>query len=149
MLVSSINCLFVQQTLHPWTQTLNSVLAPGLHLAFPLFCTSLIMSLRNIQTHRQNETHKSDRQMENDKYRWGPMTSTLARQRSFGVSVLALGHHLAPRPHHILLLICRPARGSPAQTSRGSAVTVVMPKITSANGREAGGQINSRYQWHC
>lgn len=43
-----------------------------------------------------------------------------------------------PAPPH-LLLICHSARGSPAHPSRGPAVTVLMPKITSANGGEAEG----------
>lgn len=58
---------------------------------------------------------------------------------SFGVSLFTLGHYLAPLPHHVRLLICHSARGSPAHPSRGPAVTVLMPKITSANGREAEG----------
>lgn len=41
--------------------------------------------------------------------------------------------------HHVLLLICHSARGSPAHLSRGPAVTVLMPKITSTNGREVEG----------
>lgn len=59
-------------------------------------------------------------------------------ERSSGVLLLAPGHYLAPPPP-MLSSSCVTARGSPAHISRGPAVTVLTPKITSANGREAEG----------
>lgn len=118
------------------------------------------MSLRNVQADRRTDSRackKTDRWKISNKEderqpkrgrgkRWREMTTERAKgqhfsqtEGSFGVSLLALGHYLAPLLHHVLLLICHSARGSPAHVSRGPAVTVLMPKITSTNGREAEG----------
>lgn len=70
----------------------------------------------------------------------GSETKTTQRGKSQQLGLLALGHHLTPMHHQVLLLlICHTARGSPAHLSRGPAVTVLRPKITSANGRKAEG----------
>lgn len=123
------------------------------------------MSLRKVQTDSHMQT---DRQMENNYYREGETAWETKRQkiagkkittskrpavwpteRSFAVSLLALGHYLSPQLHHVLLLICHSARGPPAHLSRGPVVTVLLPKIASANGGEGrrSGQINRSYQW--
>lgn len=88
---------------------------------FLSFVPSLITSLRNVQTHREGLTWirqtdgKWEIQMRHDEQQFGQT------ERLFGVSLLALGQHLAPLPHHVLLLICHSARGSPAQIPRGHA----------------------------
>lgn len=134
----------------------RSVSAWGHRWALPLLCAFLICHSEMLRrTEEQTVVHASrhrdgkwvikrrrdrlregeakDSERENDREHKRPAVWT------FGVSLLALGHYLAPLLHHVLLLICHTARGSPAYLSRGPAVTVLMPKITSANGREAEG----------
>lgn len=128
----------------------RSVSPRGHRWALPLLCAFLICHSEMFRQIAAQKARHANRQRDgklvikrgNEREKIDIKNDTESKRSAvwtFCVSLLALGHYLSPLLHHVLLLICHTAWGSPAHLSRGPAVTVLMPKITSANGREAEG----------